>query len=57
MAWVSKNAEGDLIKAETAKAEVVVETRGGNVVYLRGCKHYDETFRRLVRAAREFIAT
>lgn len=57
MAWVSKNAEGDLIKAETAKAEVVVETRGGNVVYLRGCKHYDETFRHLVRAARQFMAT
>lgn len=57
MAWVSKNAEGDLIKAETAGAEVVVETRGGNVVYLRGCKPYDETFRRLVRVAREFIAT
>lgn len=56
MAWVSKTVDGDTIVAESDKARVEVETRGGNATKWRGCVPGDNVFAKLVKAAREHCA-
>lgn len=55
--WVSKNAEGDEIKAESGKASVTVATKGGNAIRYSGCLPGDHIFAKLAKAAREHVAT
>ena len=53
MAWVSKNADGDEIKAETREASVTVKTDGGDAVRHTGCTPGDHIFSKLAKAARK----
>lgn len=57
MAWVSKNADGDEIKAEAGKASVTIKTEGGNAVRYTNCTPGDHIFAMLAKAAREHIRT